>query len=279
MHRHVAAITDLTDPALLAFPKLCQRKVDGIRVKVEVDAQPNGNMRVRFFSKMGQRLRSLDHLCPEIASYAARIGLKHGFVDCEGTTGGTVEEANAILRDEPCRDAKLYAFDLYDASHPDTRQTDRLVRLGGGYRGLSGRLIPLPFETVEDADHLRAFYRANIDRGEEGVVVREPSATYGSTNAVLRWKRHLTLDLPIVGVVRSLTQAGTIACLVCMDGGDEVKVGTGFTPDERRLFWEMRAAVIGQIAEVKVLGRTSGGKLRSASYVRLRPDKLATASE
>lgn len=277
MKQDLAKIVDLASPDLLTYPQLAQTKYDGLRVKIEVTGP-----RIRYFSKEGQRLTSLEHLTEEVRCIVEAVELRNGFIDCEGlsTRASGYEAALSILARADFPEAKLVPFDMFDALRPDERQTVRLARLAQVWSRctLTG-VLPAHTWTVHTPAELTLRYASVTSAGGEGIVTRNPNAAYGAAGAAQRWKNSLTLDLPIVAVIQSDTNKGTAAALLCMDGEREVRVGTGFTPTERRLFWEMRKAAVGQIAEVKVLGRTASGVLRSASFIRLRPDKNPAPTE
>lgn len=55
--------------------------------------------------------------------------------------------------------------------------------------------------------------------------------------------------------------------------GKEVRVGSGFSDEQRVTYWNQKDDVKGCIAEVKYQGVTKDGSLRFPTFLRLRPDK------
>ena len=96
---------------------------------------------------------------------------------------------------------------------------------------------------------------------------------------ILKVKRFYTMDLPIIRCNEGTGRlTGTLGALVLDYKGGEVRVGTGFTDDQRREFWLMRDELPGVLCEVKYKEksrdkRTGAESLQFPVFVSLRPDK------
>lgn len=99
-------------------------------------------------------------------------------------------------------------------------------------------------------------------------------------NGILKVKRFYTMDLPIVRCEEGTGRlAGTLGALVLDFKGNEVKVGSGFTDEQRDNIWvHHRNDVIGALCEVKYKEvssdkRTGAESLQFPVFVSLRTDK------
>ena len=87
------------------------------------------------------------------------------------------------------------------------------------------------------------------------------------------------MDLPIIGCNEGTGRlAGTLGALVLNFKGNEVKVGSGFSDEQRAKFWRNRDNLIGVLCEVKykdVSNDKSTGveSLQFPVFVTLRTDK------
>lgn len=97
---------------------------------------------------------------------------------------------------------------------------------------------------------------------------------------ILKVKRFYTMDLPIIGVEEGSGRlAGTLGALVLDYKGNEVRVGSGFTDEERKLIWDGIISIPeGTLCEVKYKEisydkNTGAESLQFPVFVRIRDDK------
>lgn len=87
------------------------------------------------------------------------------------------------------------------------------------------------------------------------------------------------MDLPILGCNEGTGRlAGTLGALVLDFKGNEVKVGSGFSDEQRAEFWHGRDDLIGVLCEVKYkevsYDKSTGAEsLQFPVFVALRKDK------
>ena len=95
---------------------------------------------------------------------------------------------------------------------------------------------------------------------------------------ILKVKRFYTMDLPIIGIEQGSGRlAGKLGAFVLDYKGNEVRVGSGFSDEERAEFWEARN-LIGTLCEVKYKEisydkKTGQESLQFPVFVGLRTDK------
>lgn len=98
-------------------------------------------------------------------------------------------------------------------------------------------------------------------------------------NGVLKVKRFYTMDLPIIGWERGSGRlSDTLGAFVLEYKGGEVKVGSGFTDEQRAEFWENRESLLGTLCEVKYKEissdkNTGAESLQFPVFISLRKDK------
>lgn len=98
-------------------------------------------------------------------------------------------------------------------------------------------------------------------------------------NGILKVKRFYTMDLPIIGWEYGTGRlSNTLGALVLDYKGFEVKVGSGFSDEQRKTFWENREDLLGKICEVKYKevssDKTTGAEsFQFPVFVAIRMDK------
>lgn len=96
---------------------------------------------------------------------------------------------------------------------------------------------------------------------------------------ILKIKRFYTMDLPIVRCEEGTGRLeGTLGAFVLEYKGNEVKVGSGFTDEQREAYWQQRDSIAGTLCEVKYKEISSDKNtglesLQFPVFVRLRTDK------
>ena len=95
----------------------------------------------------------------------------------------------------------------------------------------------------------------------------------------MKVKRFYTMDLPIVGVEEGTGRLeGTLGALILDYKGNHVRVGSGFTDDQRTAIWRDVDNTVGCLCEVKYkeISKDKNTWLESLQFpvfVRLRKDK------
>lgn len=98
-------------------------------------------------------------------------------------------------------------------------------------------------------------------------------------NGDLKIKRFYTMDLRVIGIEKGQNRlANTLGAIVCQYKNSFVKVGSGFTDDDRNEIWDNRQLYIGKLAEIKYKTITKDKKtglesLQFPIFVRWRDDK------
>jgi ATP-dependent DNA ligase len=259
-------------PAMLAKPYkgilpesyAVEPKIDGVRVIVEVCRQ---TLAVAFKTRNGNPLSSIQHLGEWFADTAS----KHGVFtfDCEAVSGQDFyDSVGAVRSSEAAEDAFLWLLDLPD--DVGTYRERRAVMAKFTY--VVGGPVQLveSFMGISPNDAFRRF----VSQGFEGAMVKDADAPYSQgkrSNAWLKVKAVDAEDCPIVSVHEGQGRlSGTMGHVIVENNGRLVRVGGGFTDEQRREIWTNRDTVIGSWLEVTFQSKTPDGSLR---HPRIRGDK------
>ena len=241
----------------------CEPKIDGVRVIVEVCRE---TLLVSFKTRNGNPLPSIAHL----GDWFSETANTHGVFtfDCEAVSGNDFYDAvGAIRSQERDDDARLWLLDLPDDVGTYAARRELMSRFVYDERYV--RLVP-SFFNLSPNDAFRRF----VAQGFEGAMVKDTSAPYQQgkrSNAWLKVKAVDAEDCAIVSVHEGKGRlAGTMGHVVVEHGNRLVRVGGGFTDEQRRLIWESRDTVIGSFLEVSFQNMTPEGSLR---HPRIRGDK------
>ena len=251
----------------LTYPVLVQPKLDGIRIIAEIN---NGT--VTFYSRASKPLPAFDHAAPYVLQ---AVNGQDCILDGELIGVDFTEAVSAGRRKYV--DATTLKMVVFDVVQPDVSCQARLawitehVRHNARVQVIGGsRIANSPQEVQELAADA-------FSRGLEGVMVKTMDGDYriGKRSVqVLKVKKHDTLDLPVFGVEEGTGKyVGMLGALVVRHNGKRICVGTGFTDEQRALFWQDRAEIVGMTAEVGFMEITAAGSLRHPSFIRFREDK------
>ena len=237
-------------------------KIDGVRVIVEVCRQ---TLAVAMKTRNGNPLPSIAHL----GYWFADAAQQHGVFtfDCEAVSGADFYDAvGAIRSSEPAKDAFLWLLDL-----PDDVGTyrERRALMAKFCFSDSVRLVE-SFMGITPNDAFRRF----VSQGFEGAMVKDADAPYMQgkrSNAWLKVKAVDAEDCPVVSVHEGEGRlTGTMGHVVVENNGRLVRVGGGFTDEQRATIWANRDTVIGSWLEVTFQSKTPDGSMR---HPRIRGDK------
>jgi DNA ligase-1 len=138
--------------------------------------------------------------------------------------------------------------------------------------------------TSDGKDVLRRYANDMVSAGFEGIMIKNVDAPYECKRNTfwMKWKPTITVDLPVVnleqGTGRNVGRLGALVCAgVDLDKHIVVNVGSGFSDEDRDVFWDNRDDVIGRTAEIlcDVITQNQDGtySLRFPRFVRFRDDK------
>lgn len=141
------------------------------------------------------------------------------------------------------------------------------------------RILPVLYSGT-DQSKINTLLEQMVREDKEGLMVNlDVPYKCRRHNGVLKVKRFYTMDLPITACEEGGGRlSGTLGAFVLQYKGNEVRVGSGFTDEQRADFWKKRNDLIGTICEVKYKEisydkNTGAESLQFPVFVSLRPDK------
>lgn len=173
----------------------------------------------------------------------------------------------------------LSDFDSANPRTPYSIRRDALDRASGILESDCTHVLPVLYHG-KDQSMIDVLLNKMVAEDKEGLMLNT-DVPYLRTRhrGILKVKRFYTMDLRITGVEEGTGRLeGTLGALVLDYKGNEVKVGTGFSNEQRRDFWEQRESIIGSLCEVKYKEISSDKKTGKQSlqfpvFVRIRTDK------
>ena len=90
----------------------------------------------------------------------------------------------------------------------------------------------------------------------------------------MKIKDQQDIDLEITGFVEGNGKyEGMLGAFVVSNGTITSEVGSGFSDEQRFVFWESREEILGMTAEIQYHEITPDNSLRHPRFIRLRKDK------
>jgi DNA ligase-1 len=249
--------------------KQIEVKLDGVRVL----AVCKGG-KVELFSRNGKQFHNFDHIIKEIENVLSCTPAPYDCVlDGEVMSADFQDLMKQLQRKDgkKATDAVLHLFDFIPLKDfleggwdkPQTYRSN-LVK----YWVLENNDIlehvqaceweDVDLDTTEGQERFVELNKAAVDGGYEGVMIKDIDAPYECkrTHAWLKAKPFIEVTLEVVdveeGTGRNEGRLGAVVCSGQDDGKDiRVNVGSGFTDDNRSVFWTGRDALIGQLVEVR----------------------------
>jgi len=292
-------------PRKMLGHKYLDVKLDGVRLLTVIDIE---SRTVTQLSRDGRVNDRFQHITADLAKLIP--DLKQSVVlDGEIISRSFQDLMRQLHRKDAVdtTDARLALFDIipladFRAGLSLLSQVDRhevlvgLMPLIAAACGDRVYVIPkmmVNLDTDEGQAQFREFNRDTVAAGYEGIMIKDPRATYRTkrTDAWLKIKPWIVVDLQVVAVEPGKPEsrfAHTLGGLLCR-GKDqerlvEVTVGGGFSEQQRDEIWANRESVIGRVVEVKgdALTQSQDGgawSLRFPVFVGFRHDKAATYAD
>lgn len=256
----------------LSYPLYVSEKYDGVFCCAIKE-----NNKVHIISRTGKPYLSMKHIEDEISEYLldGHCYLFEAYI--ENTAQSVISGyCRDTVNQHP--DLKAYVHTVLDLVG------DRLVGnlvysnpLKDFVVSEKGNLIFIPFKVVYSLEELQPLADELFAKGKEGIIVRQKADyTQGTKNDnMFRIKENIDFDLEVVDVFEGKNQfTDMLGGVVCRFENDKlIRVGSGFTKQQRAEFWADPSLIIGKVIEVKAMKKSSKGDLREARFKRIRNDK------
>jgi ATP-dependent DNA ligase len=254
----------------IKFPALVQLKMDGMRFNAIVR-----DGKVEYRSRNGKEIQLLGNLDADFIALAGDVDCVFdgellvtsdtGILDRQ-TGNGILNKANkgTITAGE----ASLVRATVWDVI-PFLYFQDGVCNTPYGTRfdslnRLINKIEPEKVSTVkswevEDYETAKALFEEMLQRGEEGIILKDKAGIWEDkrSKTQIKFKGELECDLKIVGIEEGTGKyAGMLGAIQCesSDGVIKVSVGSGFTDAQRK---SLGKEIIGKVAAVKYNMRIS----------------------
>jgi ATP-dependent DNA ligase len=235
------------------LPSICEQKLDGIRV---------------FLFKSGDKLV---------------ISSKHGAIYTPKSSPKVftyvtefLHAPNRMILDgEYVSNHGLYFFDILQVDDREVRNLPLNERKKILNEILAGTGLEVKFELVRNAREIQKLRDEEIQRGGEGILVKNPESAYGERNSWLKLKRFDTIDCFVTGFeeTKEMRQTGiphSWRIAVYDDFGQVVELGKVGSYIEKI---DPRQVKEGTVVELRFQEVTEDLKLRAPFIIRIRHDK------
>lgn len=246
-------------------------KLDGCRCICDIDEQGN----IKFYSRQGNEFETLEILKKEIET----MNLKNVVLDgeiCIVDNNGK-EDFQAIMKlirrkDFQISNPKYLVFDqIY---RPDFYQqksktpfSKRLEYLNKTISRYSGYKIEMLKQTkIESLEHFIELCKEAEDKNWEGLIIRKDVSYEGKrSNNLLKVKQMSDSEYKVINVEFGpfrIIENGiektieTLSNVIIEHKGNKVSVGSGFTIDQRKEYYEHPEKIVGKIITVQYFEET-----------------------
>lgn len=185
------------------------------------------------------------------------------------------------------RAIQYHIFDVADETLPQYLRIPEVEK----YKGLSEYLVIAPYYLCNNLDDVLRVYEKIIHDGFEGIIVRHPANMYvrKRSTMVMKFKPKQSDEYQIISTTEEIDKEGepkgSLGALTCLSNASHVNidqstkiainynnmtaiidgkiydifnVGTGFSAEQRQIFWEIKDNFVGRIAKVKYQHQTAG---------------------
>ena len=256
-------------PKKMTGVKQIEVKLDGVRVLAVCRLG-----KVELFSRNGKQFHNFPHIVAEIeAVLAAKPAPYDCVLDGEVMSADFQDLMKQLQRKDgkKATDAVLHLFDFIPLADflagswdkPQTTRSNYVKYWVKENAELLEHVVACEWEDVdldtpEGEQRFKDINAAAVEGGYEGVMIKDVDAPYNCkrSHAWLKAKPFIEVTLEVVeveeGTGRNKGRLGAIVCHGQDDGKDiRVNVGSGFTDDNRTVFWTGRNDLIGWMVEVR----------------------------
>jgi DNA ligase-1 len=171
-----------------------------------------------------------------------------------------------VMKQKPHEGWKSLGYHIFDV--PDAKG-NLIERLEIAKPYTSTKLHIIPQQRCKDIEHAKQFLKEIETRGGEGIVLREPNATYISkrTTKALKLKTFYDAECEVVahhlGEGKLTGHFGSLTCKA--KDGTVFNIGSGFSDEERQHPPKIGSTITYQYQEI-----TQNGKPRFPVFLRIR---------
>jgi len=259
---------------------IIEPKYDGLRCIAFIDK----NYGVTFVSRNNKSMFNLGHVEKQLSDLFKKKKVNDVILDGE-MYAANWNDSITILRSQKTavdnRAIKYYVFDVItteewkkQSSIPLEKRKEKLIDIFD--KAELDNVEMTPFYNVKNLSEAEKKYEILLNQKFEGAVLKNLNAEYpfGRNKAWLKWKPCETYDVEVVDYQEGTGKnKGMLGAFICEYKGVKIHVGSGYTDNERIMFWKDKDKMIGKTVEVKCQEVTKDGSFRFPVFLKLREDK------
>lgn len=249
------------------------RKLDGVRCVAVIDEAGA----VKFFSRAGNEFLTLSKLAEEIKTLGLRSVVLDGEV-CIMKEGG-LEDFQGIIKeigrkDHTIENPMYYVFDMIQLNDFNNKAGEiplasRLLDLGVFF-SLNSNLryiAPLVQIQIASKDHFEEMVADATNLGYEGIMIRKNVGYEGKRSKnLLKVKKMHDAEYTVVDVengIHRVIESGReieeemLRAVMVEHKGNRVRVGSGFSIDQRRFYYQNPGEILGKTITVQYFEETT----------------------
>ena len=259
------------------------RKLDG----VNLTCFKRGDS-ITFFTRQGKIVEGLENLIEDYKKLPDGVYFGEAIYDGESKDRKELYRLSTGELQQK-KDHKKILHYVFDYTTLEEWDSENFVRpYGKSFFTLQDTIDKANLKSVKNIPFVylgnsreRAIECLNIEKenGEEGLVLRYASSVYQKKRSddFVKLKPRITLDLRVIRLTPHSKHKNEIGAAVVLYKGNEVKVGTGFSKEERERFFKHPELIVNKSIEVEVLEESQNKSgcysLRHPAFNRIREDK------
>ena len=258
-------------------------KIDGMRC---IMLKKDNN--ITFWSRQGQKIDGLVDLELDAKAFPDNLCLDGelvAIVDGPDTYKDTMKRARN--KDSEKHGLKMLVFDCMTAEQFEKQNCenpyyDRRAYLNQIFNEqpyMYFQCLPMLYVGT-DTDKIIEFLNEETSKGEEGIMINIVDAPYRFTRTwdLMKVKKFQDTEVKVIGFEEGTnSNIGTLGALVCDYKGNELRVGSGFSEEQRDYIWNHKEEYLNKLITVKYFEETYNSttglpSLRFPIYLRVRED-------
>lgn len=250
------------------------RKLDGVRCITIIDE--NGN--IKFFSRGGNEFLTLDTLKKDIEKLKLVDTVLDGEVCLMNDSGQ--EDFQGIIKEigrknHTIKNPKYLVFDCLtlqefneQTSSNDRKFRDRITIAALLFSGIDLKYTSILKQTlIESEEHLQAEITNSTAQGWEGLMLRKDTPYIGKrSDEILKVKKFWDAEYVVEGIENSIhrviedgreVEEEMLGNIFITHKGNRVRVGSGFSIEQRRHFYKNPDQIMGKTITVQYFEETT----------------------
>ena len=264
-------------------------KLDGIRCTAIVD---NGN--IKFLTRQGKEIKGLNQITEALKEYDINDCILDGElirINPENLPSDENFRLTTEIVNSKSDDKTNLEFVLFDTTPLESYRTkecnipyeERMKTLKHIFnqRHTHIRIVPI-LGITNEIEVIQSLLSDVMDEGQEGLMLNTLNGLYGfgkRSKDLLKVKVMQTCDIKCIAIEEGEGKyAGTLGKIVCDYKGFVLRVGSGFTDEQRNYLWQNQDKIINEIVEIQYFEETKDKKtgdlsLRFPVFKKVRDDK------